>query len=131
MYIHKMTENDSEVDKYIKCSRCKMKYNNTDEDIQTNFGFNRLNERLKTCVTCRGKAKKHRDNHPEQITQANQRYRDNHPEQVKETKQKYHDSNRETINVKKNIQVECELCGASICKSVLRRHQQGTACKKQ
>ena len=45
-----MTEQDG--DKYIKCSQCKCKYNN-DESIKDNFGFNRLNEQLKTCVKCR------------------------------------------------------------------------------
>ena len=52
-----MTE-QSETDKYIKCSKCKCKYINDDEHIKDDFGYNRLNERFKTCVKCRSKNKK-------------------------------------------------------------------------
>ena len=55
-----MTEQDSK-DKYIKCSRCKCKYINDDDHIKTDFGYNRLNERYKTCVTCRDKHKAYVD----------------------------------------------------------------------
>ena len=51
-----MTEQQGN-DKYIKCSSCKCKYINDDEHIKTDFGYNRLNERFKTCVTCREKGK--------------------------------------------------------------------------
>ena len=47
-----MTEQQGS-DKYIKCSSCKCKYVNDDDHIKNNFGYNRLNERFKTCVTCR------------------------------------------------------------------------------
>ena len=40
-------------DTYIKCSKCKCKYINDDEHINTYFGFTRLNERYKTCINCR------------------------------------------------------------------------------
>ena len=46
-----MTEQDG--DKYIKCSQCKCKYNNDEDSITAYFGYNRLNEQLKTCVKCR------------------------------------------------------------------------------
>ena len=49
-----MTERDSR-ERYIKCSRCKMKYLNNDENINQDFGYNRLNERYKTCVKCRNR----------------------------------------------------------------------------
>ena len=52
-----MTEQGGE-DKYIKCSKCKCKYINDDNHIQTDFGFNRLNERFKTCTKCRSKTRK-------------------------------------------------------------------------
>ena len=51
-----MTE-QGEADKYIKCSKCRRKYLNDDEHIKNEFGYNRLNERYKTCVTCRHKKK--------------------------------------------------------------------------
>ena len=47
-----MTE-DNRIDKYIKCSRCKCKYINDNEHIKHDFGYNRLEERYKTCVKCR------------------------------------------------------------------------------
>ena len=45
-------------DKYITCSKCKCKYINDDENIEKDFGYNRLNERYKTCVKCRTKTRK-------------------------------------------------------------------------
>ena len=48
-------------DKYIKCSKCKCKYMNDDNHIKNGFGFNRLNERYKTCVECRTKTSKGND----------------------------------------------------------------------
>ena len=47
-----MTENNR-IDKYIKCSRCKCKDINDNEHIKHDFGYNRLEERYKTCVKCR------------------------------------------------------------------------------
>ena len=52
-----MTEQSGE-DKYIKCSKCKCKYINDDKHIKNDFWFNRLNERYKTCVSCRNKTSK-------------------------------------------------------------------------
>ena len=49
-----MTE-QSEADKYIKCSKCRCKFLNDAEHIKYDFGYNRLNERYKTCTTCRSK----------------------------------------------------------------------------
>ena len=45
--------------KYIKCSKCKCKYINDDEHIKDDFGYNRLNERYKTCLTCRTKKREY------------------------------------------------------------------------
>ena len=45
---------------YIHCS-CHRKYINSDESIVINFGFNRLNERYRTCVKCRQSGKGSRD----------------------------------------------------------------------
>ena len=47
-----MTE-DNRIDKHIKCSRCNCKYMNDNEHIKHDFGYNRLEERYKTCVKCR------------------------------------------------------------------------------
>ena len=44
--------------KYIKCSKCKCKYMNDDKHIKNDFGYNRLEERFKTCTKCRTKTNK-------------------------------------------------------------------------
>ena len=50
-----MTEQQGS-DKYIKCSACKCKYINDDENIEKDFGYNRLKIKYKTCIKCRTKA---------------------------------------------------------------------------
>ena len=44
-----------EVDKYVKCSKCKCKYHNKDDNIKEDFGYNRLGDRFKCCVKCGAK----------------------------------------------------------------------------
>ena len=56
-----MTDNN-EVERYIKCSDCRCKYKNDDTNIAHDFGYNRLGEKFKTCVICRDKRKKKRNN---------------------------------------------------------------------
>ena len=78
-----MTENCNH-DKYITCTRCKCKYINDDAHIQTDFGFTRLGERLKTCTTCREKRhgyyKRYNREHNEQNKQY---YQDNKDDIIK------------------------------------------------
>ncbi len=52
---------DKGTDKRIKCTNCKCKYINDDENIKKEFGFNGLNEKFKTCVKCRGSSQKARE----------------------------------------------------------------------
>ena len=40
---------------YIKCCTCKCRFINNDEHIKCDFGYNRLNERYKSCAKCRAK----------------------------------------------------------------------------
>ena len=40
-------------DEYVDCSRCRMRFINEGEHIKTDFGYDRLNIRYKTCVRCR------------------------------------------------------------------------------
>ena len=49
----------SEEDKYIKCKGCGCKYMNDDEHIKQSFGYNRLGEKIKSCVKCRNKRNKY------------------------------------------------------------------------
>ena len=48
-------------DTYIRCNACKCKYINDQEHIKNDFGYNRLEERYKTCVKCRSVRKKRMD----------------------------------------------------------------------
>jgi len=54
-----MTE-ANEPEKYIKCSNCKCKYHNLEENIINDFGYTRLGERFKCCIKCRIRNKKYR-----------------------------------------------------------------------
>ena len=81
-----MTEQDSK-DKYIKCSRCKMKYINSDEIISKDFGYNRLNERYKTCVKCRGDCKQYINNNPEKVKQMKHQYWIDHKDEIAKKRQ--------------------------------------------
>jgi hypothetical protein len=44
-----------EMEAYIKCSNCKCKFHNKDENIAKDFGYNRLGKRFKCCVKCKEK----------------------------------------------------------------------------
>ena len=61
-----MTETDSK-EQYIICSRCKCKYINDDKHIESDFGFNRLGERYKSCVKCRKQTKNYRENNKDKL----------------------------------------------------------------
>ena len=82
----------SKEDKYIKCSKCKCKYINDDTHIENDFGFNRLNEKLKTCVKCREKANelqrayglRHRAEITERTREYNKQHRQDNKEQYKD-----------------------------------------------
>ena len=76
-----MTEQDSK-DKYIKCSRCKCKYINDDNHNKTDFGYDRLNERYKTCVTCRERHKQYVSNNTEKIKDLKHAYWINHKDET-------------------------------------------------
>ena len=53
-----MTDNNSNDNKYINCSRCRCKYINDDEHIDQDFGYSRLGERFKNCTKCRVSSRK-------------------------------------------------------------------------
>ena len=81
-----MTEQDSK-DKYIKCSRCKMKYLNSDENISKYFGYNRLNEIYKTCAKCRDNRKQYIKNNPEKVKQISHQYWIDHKNEITKKRQ--------------------------------------------
>ena len=75
---------ESKNDKYISCSKCKCKHINDEAHINTDIGYTRLEERYKTCNTCRERR---------QLT--NKKYYDNHKEMQKEYKHKHNDEHKE------------------------------------
>ena len=68
----------SENNNYIKCSKCRCKYINDEEHIKHDFGYNRLEERFKTCVKFRERGKEQR-----------KMYREAHKEEIAERKKAY------------------------------------------
>eukprot|EP00973_Karenia_brevis_P026424 3646367-Karenia_brevis.AAC.1 len=65
-----MTEQHGD-NKYIKCTNCKCKFINDEEHIKTDFGYNRLNERYKTCVKCRAKQRAYAEANRDAINERN------------------------------------------------------------
>ena len=57
-YTNKKMVYDANEDKYIKCSCCKSNYINDNETTVKMFGYNRVQKRYQTCLTCRAKKKK-------------------------------------------------------------------------
>ena len=99
-----------ETPKYIKCSACKCKYLNKDEYIKTDFGYNRLGERFKTCVKCRDR-----------------KYAYMNSEKGEAARKKYYESKGRQYNYEKLV---CHTCGASVCRNRIREHERQQGCDK-
>ena len=128
-------------DKYSKCSRCKMKYHNHDEHINKDFGFNRLNERFKTCMRCRQykldnrelilqqgreRAKEYYDsNRDKELARKEEYYEDNKDIKLKRSKEYYGDNKDKT-----NAKIKCNVCGSILSRHGMARHQLTNKCKK-
>ena len=102
-----MAEIDND-NKYIKCSRCNIKYHNDDAHIKNDFGYNRLNEQFKTCLKCRNSRKLHRTKPHiiEYNKDYNKTYYDNQP------------------------LVECEHCCRTLNKLHMIAHHKTNDCKQ-
>ena len=55
----------------IKCSTCKKKYLNNKEQVELYFGYNRLDQRFKCCIRCRGCGKKRVENETKKANESN------------------------------------------------------------
>ena len=90
-----MTEEDKN-DTYIICSKCRSKYINDEEHINTVFGYTRLEMRYKTCVRCRARGtincKTRSEKHPEKAKE----YHEAHKEERKEYDKQYRENNAES-----------------------------------
>ncbi len=86
--------------KYIKCSKCRLKYKNNGIDKAHDFGYNRLGEQLKTCFICRDKQKKKREDSKKEEKQNNDKeITDEHYDEVdKELRPKYEEEFKELLN---------------------------------
>ena len=113
-------------DTYITCSRCNKKYQDTDESVKQHFGYDKLNERFKVCAMCR---QYKLDNRERILQQGRERWKEYYQENkdvILEKKKEYRENNNDKINEK----VECSICGVSISKHGLARHQRSNKCKK-
>jgi hypothetical protein len=63
--------------------------------------------------------------HAEQIRQEAKEYYQKNKDQILERRKKYREENKEYINE----QITCNICGAHICRSGLKRHQKTKKCK--
>ena len=101
-----MTE-QSEADKYIKCSKCRCKYINDDEHIKKDFGYNRLEQRFKTCVKCRTYSrhqnKEYRQEHKEEIAERMKEYNKIH---YQDNKEYYQECNKQYREKQLNTEVD-------------------------
>ena len=110
-----MTDKDRQPqpDKYIQCSRCACKYINDYDHIKSDFGYNRLEERYKTCNKCRNKTKV---------------YEDKDPEKRRQYRQTYNNKHREKINAYNYEKIECKSCGHKVCRNAMRQHGNEKGC---
>ena len=117
-----MTEQNGS-DKHIKCSNCKCKFINDDEHIETDFGYNRLNERYKTCVRCRAKQRAYAEANKESINEKN-RQRDK--EKINRLKQLEVDNNKCCGRCRKLKPIEAFMVNKFQCKTcdVCRRRDE-------
>ena len=107
---------NQDIEKYIKCSRCHMKFINDDEHIKTDFGYNRLNERYKQCVICRI-----------QRTE----YRNNNIEHAREMDKVHYENNKEQKLAYNAEIIECDVCAKQVRRDRLRQHKMSSNCENQ
>ena len=97
-------------DKYIKCSSCKCKHINDAEHIEVDFGYNRLDERFKTCNKCRSKFSVYCDT-----------------QHGIDTRKAYYDRKGKAYNCEK---LTCSTCGAIRGRGFMRAHEKQNGCAR-
>ena len=73
--------------KYIKCCCCKCKYIDDDNHMKIHFGYNKLNERYKTCLKCREKKQEYNNNNYDKILEYKKQYYLNNKDKIHEQRQ--------------------------------------------
>ena len=100
-----MTNIDNQdINEYITCSRCHMKFINDDEHIKTDFGYNRLNIMYKQCVRCRTKRTEYRESHREELNSKQKDYYINDKDKIIQKSIAYN-------KVYQSEKVDCDICG--------------------
>ena len=119
-----MTE-QGDVDKYIKCSKCRCKYINEEEHIKTDFGYTRLGERFKTCITCRNKR--------QTVAKV---YCEKNKDKIKDYQKCYRGKNKDTLkeyskeNTDKQSYETCKFCGFQVLTFSMNKHRKSNKCKQ-
>ena len=112
-------------DKYITCSRCNKKYHDTDDNVKQHFGYNKVNERFKVCAMCRQYKLDNRERILQRGKERGKEYYEENKDAILEKSKKYRERNKDSIYEV----VKCNVCGVSICKHGLARHQHTNKCK--
>ena len=113
----------SEDNKYVKCSKCKCKYINNYEHIKSDFGYNRLGEQFKCCIKCRAinreYTRKWYEKNKDTISANQKQHYNEHREQILEYKRNY--DKKTTI---------CDVCEKQVNLNHLTRHQKSHLCRR-
>ena len=67
--------------------------------------------------------KKYNEKNKENIKKQVKKYREENEEKIKEQKKKYYEENKEKIKEQKKEKITCEVCGASVRKISIKRHE--------
>ena len=95
----------------IICSKCKCKYNNDENTILTEFGYNNKHERFKTCKSCKRQSASYRRSHTEEIKnynrlnqyakqQHNKQYWLDHKNELALKNKQYYEQHKDDLNTK-------------------------------
>ena len=122
---------------FRKCEGCHVKL------LETYFDKNKKGEILKCCNKCRQKRKEYREKHKEEMRKYREQYNETNKGELREKAKEYYNNNieerqeynskyrkehREEILEKAKEKIECERCGARVCKIVMKRHQRSQKC---
>jgi len=121
---------------YIKCSKCHIKYLNDDEHIKTDFGYNRLGERIKTCTKCRDKQLKYREAHRAELKEKQCNRRKETKGIVDDLIKEFKEHDKDNANSETDIQTYineiliCEVCGSIKPRRLMVKHTNTPLCKR-
>ena len=74
--------------------------------------------------------KEYNEKNKDKINEYRKEYYEKNKEKQKEYQKKIYENNKEKINENNKVKVKCDLCGSTIAKRNLNRHQDTDKCKK-